>query len=176
MSDDDNRHGLAACVQRTDLRPYMRDADTCVCLVSISEHPKQDGFLWLVLGQVSLRPTGSGHDLKGYLGRGATDFEEDSAYAISLPLIGVSMTSLDYHTTEIQAWIDPSRGRSLGPNFHVPRAGYNFWEEGVDRICKEGHPIMKRFTPEFDVDLWNAVRARRVTILVGPASQIEVPK
>jgi hypothetical protein len=172
-----NQVQKASVILETDLRDINRDSDRVQCTVFIStdedNHPRGDMKKWLVLGQVNLRMDMYPMELKAYLPAGVTDFEHDSAWAMVLPLIGVKLNSLHYHTTEIEAYVAP---RQL-ENFRVPWPGYNPMEEEDAEICTHGHckkdphPMvgMDRYTPYSDPTLYKAVEGRLVRIRIGPA-------
>lgn len=163
-------------ILETDLRSVNRESDQVECRVYIStdedNHPRGDMKKWLVLGQVGLRLDLNPTRLQAYLPEGVTDFEHDSAWAMLLPLIGVKLESLRYHTTVIEAYVAP---RALD-EFCVPWPGYNpMEEEGAETCeyerCKDDPHMMvgeDRYTPYSDPTLYEAVEGRLVRIHIGP--------
>lgn len=128
---------------------------------------------WLIFGEGNFQR----HDgttswsLKSYLIDGATDVEHDSAYALRLPLIGVTFNSLHYHTATFDAWVDPNNPE----DFSVPLPDYNpLTMEGAEKCpdcsSEEEHIIVPDgfYVPPFDKALFEAVKGKRLTIDIGP--------
>ncbi len=101
-----------------------------------------------------------------------TDPEHDSAYALSLPLVGVEFGDISYHTAEFSGWVD-----NCDPHgFHVPDPGYNPLQDKGVVICKV-YPDCKRkphkvvpegfFVPPVNPTLYQKVRGMRVTIRIS---------
>ena len=161
----------------TDLRSITRDSDRVVTRVFFERTHNQSEFTWLIFGQTQVRTSRDRPDgrwrLDARMGNGATDFEHDSAYAISLPLVGLQFLRVDYHQTELVAWVDPNCGQTQ-TDFHVPRPGYNPMIHKDAYLCKEKkcqrHPIVPEglWTPPFDPELYKLVRGKKVVIHIGP--------
>lgn len=165
-------------MEEIDLRHLCRDSDKAYCLVMLED---DDGNwkTWLRLGVVTLteRP-GNAWSLDARMGRGATDFEHDSAYVCCLPLIGVAFSAVYNHMVCLDAWINPehedSRSRILNPAFAVPLADYNPLEHPATKMCNSkrcetSHPIVSgdMYMPPFVGKLFLAVRGKRVRIRIG---------
>jgi len=168
-------------LQTTDLRSITRRSDTCVTTVCLRRSYKDRDFKWLVLGEAHLTSRDGGNkgwNLKAYLTSGVTDFEHDSAHALDLPLIGVQLDSVYYHSTHITGYIDPEMDSS---SFRVPLPGYNPMkhEDAIecndDRCEKDPHIIVPEglYTPPFNRGLFDAVRGKRVEIHIGPVTPKE---
>lgn len=164
--------------EETDLRAITRRSDTCVTTVGLRLSWEERNFRWLVLGEAHLSSREGGNKgwtLKAYLTSGVTDFEHDSAYALQLPLIGVQLDSVYYHSSHIVGWVSPEDAS----DFRVPRPGYNPMEHedavkcDGDR-CGGPHVIVpeNHYCPPFDRELFEAVKGKRVEIHIGPV----VPK
>lgn len=113
---------------------------------------------------------------------GTCDFEHDSAYALKLPLVGVTFNTATYHTAKFTAWVDPNDVEG----FHVPPPGYNPMEHpkihhcsGVydpkkEQYCKWGdgkpHIIVPQgfYVPPVEPKLYQLVRGKKVTVHIGP--------
>ena len=160
-------------IKPTDLRAITRRSATCLTVVSI-KWDWQTEINWLTFGEAQLRHherLGT-HELMAYLTNGVTDFEHDSAYALSLPLIGLRFTRLDYHSTYFDAWVDPSHDVNRG--FRVPRPGYNPMEHPESIMCKDkknctdGHIIVPEghYLPPYDKELFRLVAGKRVEIVI----------
>jgi hypothetical protein len=162
----------------TDLTSITRRSDRCVTAVAIFDKYCMHGMNWLRFGQANIAT----HDRKqtttltSYM-LNATDFEEDSAYAICLPLIGFHFEYIAYHHVIFGAWVAPDAGPDKDgsfADFHVPRPGYNPMEhEDAEEcsICEKPHIIVPEgyYVPPFDAELYEAVRGKRVEIRIGPA-------
>lgn len=172
----------------TDLRDITRESDLCETIVRLSLDWNRDSVRrpeidWLKFGQAQLcRQKESSFEgcwrLEAYLKEGVTDFEHDSAKALSLPLVGVQLApiGIDYHRTHLIAWVDSSQDDY--ENFHVPRPGYNPMAHPKAYICESEHceaphPIVPEgfYIPPFDVELFNFVRGKKVEIIVGPVQK-----
>ena len=110
-------------IKLVDLRHLCRDTSTCVCYVTLLD-AQYRRTLWIKLGQVSLRKFGDRGVpwwwLEAYMTAGVTDPEHDSAYALKLPLVGVTFGDVHYHQQTVKAIIAPHKERE----FHVPPPGY----------------------------------------------------
>jgi len=172
-------HTWSTILPPCDFRSISRDADRVETRIAISLDPyDRTEYEWIVAGQGSLdrydERTGQ-HTLRVYLGRGATDFEHDSAYVLQLGLYGVRFKGVSYHRTEVQAFIPPDLRLE---DFRVPKAGYDPFlidpytcEEG--HCEKEPHPIVPEgcYVPKGDREQWKLLRGRRVRIVFGPARE-----
>ncbi len=157
----------------TDLRAISRDADKCLTIVTLGED--SSSFVWLKFGQLSrINVHKRSTLLRAYLPEGTTDFEHDSAYLLSLPVIGLAFDDIFYHQVSFSAWVDPNGFE----DFRVPRPGYNPLEHPNAVKCpakecsKEPHIIVPEghyAGPPPDVELFRAVAGKRVTIMVGPS-------
>jgi len=175
-------------VQLTDLRSITRRSDTCHTVVTI-HLDWETKIKWLEFGEANIRSQRDNNDgrwsLNAYMGGGVTDFEHDSAYALQLPLIGLRLGSLAilYHQTRLDAWIDPDAADKFSQDFRVPRSGYNPMGHKDAHVCKQckdeskGHVIVPEgfYVPPFDLELYQAVRGKRVEILIGPTFKEEEP-
>lgn len=153
-----------------DLRSICRASDRCLTevYVSIDRYGPHE-HKWLVLGEGHLDryiPERDEYTLRAYLGRDATDFEHDSAYAAQLALQGVSWKNVMYHCAEFTAFIPPD----IEPDdFHVPAPGYNpfKWDETKTcDWCGDGHPIVPEgyYVPPGDPNALKLLRGKRVRI------------
>jgi hypothetical protein len=172
-------------IQETDLREITRYSELCLTVVTVHlDWDRANMVKWLVCGQSRLIPQRERSDgtwrLEAYLTVGVTDFEHDSAYAFKLPLIGVQFDSVSYHQTQLTGWVDPNGGDESFPDFHVPRPGYNPMKLPGAELCdlgehgytcyKKPHMIVpeKHFVPPFDAELYEAIKGKKVEILISP--------
>ena len=128
----------------TDLRGICRYPDRLRCSVFLFE-AQEDGATrevpWLILGQVGLvthEGRKAGHaTLSARMGFGATDFEEDAAWVLKLPLTGLFFSGVDYHVTKFIAWVDADAEGSFHSDFQrgSPRLG----------SCQAGEEALLRF-------------------------------
>ena len=180
--------------QETDLRSITRHADRMSCKVTVFDVADESRFTWLLLGECQIRridrDTGR-HRLEAHLRDHACDEEHDTAYALRLPLIGLSLADLGVHdsTVHFVAWVDPNAADDhdpAGPDFHVPLPGYNPMAHPKATECAGIHDKRRRlyckwgdgkkhiivpsgfYVPPFDAALYKAVRGRRVDIAIGP--------
>lgn len=168
---------LGEVVQRTDLRLITRSSDRCETSIRIC----LDGLNfveWLVLGEAGLsqNKTIRNWALRAHLPEGVTDFEHDSAYALTLPLVGVEFLRTDYQICQFNGWVDANDFYG----FRVPRPGYDPMKLKDSRKCRSG-PCRKEphvIVPEdcfggapFDKGLFRAVRGKRVEIWIGPVRE-----
>jgi len=159
----------------TDLRSITRRSKLCLTRVFV-DTPSKEHVPWLVLGESRVETQRERHDgswrLSAFLGGGVTDVEEDSAYALRLPLVGLFFERVSYQSSHLTAWVDPNAGPTGFERFHVPRPGYdpaklpNAW---MCETCKPSHPIVPEgyYVPPFDPELYRIVRGARVEIEVG---------
>jgi hypothetical protein len=180
-----------------DLRPICRRSDKIQATVYM-DPPYEGQSVWLRLGEVQLIPR-DGHrftgwwTLKAYMGpendkRGTpTDGEHDSAYACQLPLIGVTMGMVMYHTTLITAYVNPALDLDDDHNgFYVPTSSdydprkHPDAEECDNEDClkedpKDGngpHILVPEgfYVPPYNRELYERVRGQRVEIRIGQAN------
>jgi hypothetical protein len=151
----------------TDLRGITREADKVVTEVTLDIGKRTP---WLVFGQANLRPVEHGRVwfLESYLKDDATDGEHDSAYALRLPLIGVTLDGIYYHTTRIEAWVYPGNFH----DFRVPLPGYDPFKlegSGTCKRCEPHHLMVPEgfYVPPFDQKLFEFARGLRVDISIG---------
>lgn len=156
-------------VVSTDLRSITRRSKTRQTCVDL--HVDGRRIPWLRCGEANLRyfERPMSWQLGAYLSR-ATDPEHDSAYALRLPLVGLTCTSVLDHVTTCNAWVAADADR----DFHVPRPGYDpahHADAVVCGTCKPKHRIVPEgfYVPPFDGVLYRAVSGLRVTIEIGPA-------
>lgn len=165
--------------QKTDLREVTRDAARCLTTVFVEpDWDSANRYKWLVFGAAILRPARDGRSdgrwkLQAHLTEGATDFEHSSGYALGLPLIGVQFESVEAHQTRLFGWVDPDDA----DGFHVPRPGYNPMKHPKAKMCEGGrdcrrgekHIILPdgMWYPPIDVELYRAVRGKKVEIRIG---------
>jgi len=160
-------------VPTCDLRSISRDADKVYTQVFvIPDKYSRHKLLWIWAGQGIMDPPNKDtgiYSLRAYLGRGATDFEHDSAYALKLDLYGVQLKHVMYHTTILSAFIPPDIELD---DFRVPLPGYDPFVKDP-YICKEcpeeEHPIVPEdcYVPKGDATQWKILRGKRVEIHFG---------
>lgn len=136
-----------------------------------------DGFPWLKFGEFDLTYVENKkfHRLDARMGRGATDFEHDSAHVVILSIIGLELDLITYGFTTLVGWIDPSESlnEERFHDFHVPPPGYDPTKlpgASTCKRCKPHHPIVPEgyFVPKFDPDLYRLVAGKRIEIATGP--------
>ena len=120
-------------------------------------------------GQLAIEKGGEAH-LKAYLTEGTTDFEHDSAYALCLPLVGVSLERVLYHRTMVRAWV------SSDPEYFRVPASSDYSLEAEDCEAEWCRSRPHKTVPEglysgapFDEELFRKVRGLRVMIHFSPA-------
>lgn len=162
-------------------------------LSSITRNPKKyfgcitidDREPWLLFGEANIRVDGreSTAWIEAHLSGNACDAEHDTAWAFKLPVIGLSLGKMGVHysKTYFNAWVDPDAERY----FHVPRPGYNPMKHPKASICdgvydikkhkyckwndKKKHVIIPEgfYVPPFDRELYEAVKGKRIEIVIG---------
>ena len=139
---------------------------------------KSTGEVWLDLGAVRLQmPSTSqarGSILDAYLGE-ATDGEHDSAFILSLPLIGVTFTEIHGGIASFQAWVNPNC-YGFKTDFHVPGPDYDPFDGS--ETCShcpesEAHQMVHNYMPPHNKELYEIVRGQPVEIYIGPAAAWE---
>lgn len=186
-------------VQETDLRGITRHSDRMMCTVKVDLGYGRDGrereFLWLRAGECQIRTDQKCGTcrLEAYLADNACDAEHDTASALRLPLIGLTLGDMGVHysQTYFVAWIDPNLDdfNVRCGEFAVPRPGYNPMKHKDAEICegiyneKKGlfckwndgkkHVIVPEgfYVPPFDRELYEAVCGKRVEIVIGPTAK-----
>ena len=167
---------MAAEIERLDLRSITRSSDrafTRVILIDDYAFEHVDRRIdWILLGESNLRTDVREPWLESHLNKGVTDFEHDSAYALRLPLIGLTLGGLAVmnNVVHFKAWINPNRP----DDFHVPEPKYDPTKhpdacecpdcKGDDRhiIVPEGF-----YVPPANPELFEKVRGRQVEIQIG---------
>ena len=159
-------------VPTLDLREFCRDADTTETLVTLHWTPGRE-FEWLRLGQIRIvnRTSGSqDYDLwtfDSYMGE-HTDREHDSAFVLSMDLIGVKFQRIMYCQTLVTAWIAPDQHQ-----FSVPGQDTDRFKDAEPCMeCKgqseEHRPhLLVDYLPPDNRELYKLVSGKRVTIRTG---------
>ena len=155
-----------------DLRPYTRDSDTCFTRITVTDN-RFHRHVWILGGQVSIYPHDGGGGyafLKMYLakeGMRVVDSEYDSAYALYLNVIGLTLHNVDHHNMTLRGWINPNRP----DDFHVPRDVEKMLDvaEFVEKDEHMDEDVYKidRMTPEPDLKLFKKLRGLRLMIEIG---------
>jgi hypothetical protein len=169
--DDDSPIPKIEMLSVLDLRPYSRRSDVCLTEVKIVDTGWRSGhILWIQAGEAQIRTNEKDQsaELKIYWD-GVTDEEHDSAYILILPLIGVTMTTLYYHTITLNAWVSPTDHES----FRVPSPGYP--NPSTTHKCptcngnedREAH-LIGPYIPKVNLELFKVLRGRRLEIHIGP--------
>ena len=155
-------------VELTDLTDITRNSKIAKTTVYLQDR-YGNKVPWLILGEVEVRNEGKICWLSAYLTEGVSDFEHDSAHAVRLPLIGLKLDHVWYHTTYITAWIDPNDSES----FHVPKPGYNPMKHPEACMCEadycEPHMMVPPgyYVPPHDAELYEAVKGKKIEISIG---------
>lgn len=156
--------------EKTDLRAITRRSKVCQTIVTI-ELDWNKKVEWLQFGEAQLRKNDrrQTYRLEAYGPAGVTDFEHDSIYVLSLPLVGVQLDDLlvSYHRTNLIAWVE-----SDFESFRVPTAGYNPMKmKGAYECTSEDKPHMivpeGYYKPQHNKELFDLVRGKRVEIQIG---------
>lgn len=149
-----------------DIRKICRDSRLCLTTVRVVVGYRS--HLWIVGGQMALD---EGNDkrvatLKAYLGD-STDEEHDSAYALSIPLIGLRYSGVRYQQTSVKAWVAPRdlEGFNLPPQGYDPRKGARTCK---DPACKDKHHFVP-YLPPVNPDVYRIVAGLEVEMTFGPA-------
>lgn len=149
-----------------DLRKLCRDHEkvwTCVRLQWGGSG--LSSFDWILLGQIRLHNRNNRNFpgvwvLDSYLGE-FTDVENDSAFILSMELIGVEFEAVRYGRTFASGYINPSLDTCCS-KFHVPPQDYNPFD---DRSTDEQK--YAKYIPEHNTELYRQVRGKRVEIITG---------
>ena len=160
-----------------DLSKICRRSAQCKTRVQV-EWDWETRFDWILAGEAQLCQQNDRHDgrwrLQAYLVAGVTDFEHDSAYALRLPLVGVTLDSVLYHAMSFTAWIDPNAETDKSSDFRVPPPKYNPMKDPGAHKCKvckgkNAHVIVPEgmYVPPFDAKLYELVRGKKVNIVLS---------
>lgn len=124
---------------------------------------------WMYLRQTRLRPMGGGDcerwRFSAFL-TDATDNEHDSAYAMTISLVGLRFLYADY----VVVWagfVEPTTAAYC----RVPPVGYNPAADPKARVCDrcdEKHVVVPYYQPPVDLELFQLVRGRLVRIYMAP--------
>lgn len=165
-----SRTKMTKTVELTDLSSITRNPHQSLTTIYIETEMRRLEK-WLAFGETNISSDRNGTLLSAFLQEGVTDFEHDSAYALRLPLIGLTIDMVRYSTCVLTAWIDPNDSH----NFAVPPPGYNPMndpqaEQCSSEYCKDPHIIVPEhlYVPLFDQELYEAVRGKKVEIRIGP--------
>jgi len=119
---------------------------------------------WLKLGMADLIQHQDYWILKAYL-KNAKDFEHDGAFALRLPLIGVTFEAIYANQTHMYGWVRPDDHE----DFNVPTSSsYNpFLNATVCDQCEEKHYVVPEgfYVPPFDRGLYETVKGRKVQLI-----------
>lgn len=157
-------------IPQLDLRPLTRSSDRVSCIVLIKNDAGRT-IPWIRMGEVSLRhhEYDNFHMLASRYTDGVTDFEHDSAWAIQLPIIGLTApVSFDYSVMRFSGIIPPAR--SFARYFHVPKEAVSPSKiEGAqlcDR-CGMKHWIVPRFVPEPNIQLNKMMEGEKIEFIIS---------
>ncbi len=158
-------------IKLIDLSKITRDAGKIFTEVRLCDGANL--FLWIKFSQCYLRKFNDERWCLGAYLRSATDFEHDSAHALSLSLIGINFESIDYGLTRFSGWIKPDSSE----HFRVPTPGYNPLKHPETEKCSEDHCQSKEnrhvivpenfYVPPENTELFKLVRGRRVEVVTG---------
>lgn len=161
-------------VETTDLRSITRGSEKVRTTVKLYGDDGWSKDTWLVLGECHIRPVRDHFDgrwtFSAYLPEGVTDFEHDSAYAIKLPLTGLTFEGVEYGDTTLFAWVAVYESE----DFRVPDPGYNPMQHPEAQRCtsckKNKHLIVPEgfFVPPANQTIFEKVRGRKIQITIGP--------
>jgi hypothetical protein len=153
-------------IEPLELRPICRPG----MFARVRLHSREvDTIDWLRLGCPELTPLGVAGvwQFGAHLGRHATDAEEDAPWAVRFELVGVRLEMQSSGVTHVRAWIsgdDPD-------DFRVPAPGYDPFAGAVKCTAQgcepKGHPIVERYIPPANPELFHRVRGWRVSITWG---------
>lgn len=167
-------------LELTDLRSITRDSDTLRTEVTV-HFSYEERVKWLVMGACDLRKSENHHDRvqRWWLDAkmlNATDFEHDTASAVRLPLVAVSIGLVYHNRVHFHALVEPRTDKRWHHDFNVPRPGYNPMEHEDACVCDEehcqgenSHIIVPEglYVPPFDEELYNLVAGFPVDIYMG---------
>jgi len=177
MVDDEKR---PEWLPKLDLRYLTREPE--LCRTAIIVHIDYHQYEWIVMGQMSRMdvPRGNGNNswrIGARMGDGATDFEEDSAYALSMNIISPKINTIVYGSTWIDAFIDPNPYGSS--DFKVPLSNdYDPRKHPDAYVCEApaclahpngAHPIVPEgmWMPPENPQLFKRMRGLPITIRIG---------
>jgi len=170
-------------VEPVDLRSITRESSRVITTIKVIDVDDQDGhdhkFPWLTFGEPSFR-YGERRDhatmeIGARLGKGATDFEHDSAWAFRFDLVGVEIKAL-WGLNHFVGLVKPCSFRNHQfCDFHVPGPGYNPLTHPktvrcTDKHCgPKGHPIVPQgyYVPPVNPDLHEKLSGRWVEVVVA---------
>lgn len=157
-------------INETDLRSITRRSDRCKTTVNLVY--RGDHTPWLVFGEAHMNLEHTPARLQSYLPVGVTDYEHDSGWALSLPLIGVTFKHVWYHMVVIQAYVAPHRSNE----FNVPNPGYNpveLAEKCPTCTGKDAHLMVPEeyYLPKANLELYKVVSGREVEIRISTLSE-----
>ncbi len=161
---------------KVDLRPFTRDSkkiDTRIFLKGHDYESKQ--FLWIHVGAVEIRRSPEQGEVEQYILRahrlvGYTDFEHDSAKALTIPMIGVKLATGFSGCVRLIGWIDFNPERANDLRIFNPNALDK--EASTCKDCEKPHPIVQ-YVPSPDPVLFNKIRGMQVEIFIGATSDPE---
>jgi hypothetical protein len=155
-----------------DLRAITRYPKLCKTRVILYwDWNRENAFEWILAGQSQIMLSDRKNDNVSLDARmDATDREHDSAYAFKLPIIGLRLEHVWYHTSHFVAWVNPNEPE----DFNVPDAGYNPTKDPNAYRCKEckgkeAHIIVPNFVPPSNLPLFELVKGKKIEIEIGPA-------
>lgn len=159
-------------VNYTDLTGITRESDKIRTEVFLRVNYRW--VLWLSMGAANLLKETRGHTLTSRMD--ATDFEHDSVYAVSLPLIGLKFESHVNATTTFSAFIKPNDLQDFCvpvDSSYDPTKQPGVVECGLED-CDPKHVIVPEefYTPPSDAKLFEAVRGYAVEIVIRPSSLV----
>lgn len=165
---DEKKHPID--VELMDLRTIAREYHSCTFIrLDTPFYTEHQPKLWIVSNMVEFREhtrTKGEYTLYSRLVSGATDFEHDSGYAFSFPVVGLQFVSCYSGRPQFEAWLKPGLN-FYGEDFNVPPVGYNPIE-GADLCdtCSDPHPIVP-FTSQHNAELYERVAGCKVIIEMG---------
>lgn len=144
-----------------DLLHICLDSDKFYCLINL------DNQAWLKLGRVKLAQHQSYWALSAYLGQGATDSDESTAFACRVGLVDLQMKFCTGNHFFFEAWFHPDP-----EEFRVPSAGYDPFKDPTTVMCSsphcKPHPIVRNYVPNKNPELFETVRKYQTQIRIGP--------
>lgn len=160
---------------KVDLRNCTRGVSHARTIISI-EGDDCSRHTWLILGEVQIRPPKDGCSgaVKGRLTEGVTDFEHDSAYAFSIPIVGFTMVGeVEYSRVSFLAHVAATPYDQ--EDLRVPLGPYDPAQLPGATVCKDcegethiivptGHFSGPPAHGDAHADLWKKVRGRLIEI------------
>lgn len=165
---DENKHPIGAAL--LDLRTIAREHHCCTFIrLETPFYTEHQPKLWIVSNMVEFREQGRSkgeYTLYSRLVAGATDFEHDSGYAFSFPVVGLQFVSCYYGRPQFEAWIKPGLN-VYGEDFNVPPEDYDpVADAEVCSDCAEPHPIVPYLSCH-NAELYQKVAGCKVIIEMG---------